>query len=148
VTTTSALPQRSGGGTKTATGWLGVGEAIVVKGKGVADGKCDAGATSAMPTSAQTNRMIANFGGPNVIDVYGSTAVEKFALDNPAMYAKITALEQFNEEGATKNIAGCACSTWTTGQFDADIPPQALLPIRTPLASSHRRIKLQQPCRW
>jgi hypothetical protein len=49
-----------------------------------------------MPTSAQTNRMIANFGGPLVTDVYGSTAIEKYALDNPAMYAKITALERFN----------------------------------------------------
>jgi hypothetical protein len=54
------------------------------------------GATSAMPTSAQTNRVIANYGGPNVIDTYGATAIERYALDNPALYAKITALEQFN----------------------------------------------------
>jgi hypothetical protein len=75
------------------------------------------GATSAMQTSAQTNRVIANYGGPNVIDTYGATAIERYALDNPAMYAKITALEQFNEEGAAKNIAGCAHSRWANGRF-------------------------------
>jgi hypothetical protein len=54
------------------------------------------GATSTMPTSVQTNRTIANYGGPNLIDTYGATAIEVFALTSSAMYAKITALEQFN----------------------------------------------------
>ena len=85
------------------------------------------GATSAMPTSAQTNRTIANYGGPNLIDTYGATAIERYALDNPAMYAKITALEQFNGGGATKNIAFCARSTCADDQCDyvTTAPPQS-----------------------
>jgi hypothetical protein len=31
-----------------------------------------------------------------VLDTFGSTAIGQFAIHNPAMYAKITALEQFN----------------------------------------------------
>ena len=85
------------------------------------------GATSAMHTSAQTNRTIANYGGPALFDSYGATAIERYALDNPAMYAKITALEQFNGEGATKNIAFCARSTCADDQCDyvTTAPPQS-----------------------
>ncbi|QDL56146.1 calcium-binding protein [Rhodoferax aquaticus] len=61
------------------------------------------GNTSAMQTSVKTNRTLRNFGGGgnvigdiNGVPVFGNTAIEKFSLDNPAMYAKITALEQFN----------------------------------------------------
>ncbi|MEJ8849679.1 calcium-binding protein [Variovorax rhizosphaerae] len=50
------------------------------------------GATSAMPTSLQANRTLANpAAGAGSI-----TAIEQFAQNNPALYAQMTALEQFN----------------------------------------------------
>ncbi len=50
------------------------------------------GTTSAMQTSIQTNRTLSNpAAGTGSI-----TAIEQFAQDNPALYAQITALEQFN----------------------------------------------------
>lgn len=50
------------------------------------------GATSAMQTSIQTNRTLANpAAGEGSI-----TAIEQFAQNNPSLYAQITALEQFN----------------------------------------------------
>jgi Ca2+-binding RTX toxin-like protein len=47
------------------------------------------GKTSGMVTSIQSNRTPAE-------GTEGLTAIERYALDNPGMYAKITALEQFN----------------------------------------------------
>jgi hypothetical protein len=46
------------------------------------------GATSAMPTSIQTNR--------TTNDHQTTTVIEQFALGNPSVYAQITALERFN----------------------------------------------------
>jgi hypothetical protein len=69
------------------------------------------GATSAMPTSVQTNRVIANYGGPNVINTYGATAIERYALDNPALYAKITALEQSKADDDTQACKSSATVT-------------------------------------
>lgn len=52
------------------------------------------GATSAMQTSIQTNRTVVN---PEFAEGAGNpTAIEQFAQANPVLYAKITALEQFN----------------------------------------------------
>lgn len=101
------------------------------------------GNTSAMQTSLP----------PGFISVNGDqrlTAIWQFSQSNPAMYAKITALEQFNGQvNAIKRVAACTCSARAISRFGCKtiaMPQYGRVSYSLPIVSPQTTAKLLRAC--